>query len=99
MTQKGQLFGRVLGPRPFGAGHAHFTANKGPKNQNLKLITITLIPHQQSIDNSFFSSHKTFQPDWPKNGSVMAEKRKPIYGIIGIFRDFLANDLAKYQYF
>ena len=29
----------------------------------------------------------------------MAKKRMPIYGIIGIFRDFLAYNLAKYQYF
>ena len=29
----------------------------------------------------------------------MAEKRMPIYGIIGIFRDILAYNLAKYQYF
>ena len=29
----------------------------------------------------------------------MAKKRKPLYGIIGTFRDFLAHKLAKYQYF
>ena len=30
----------------------------------------------------------------------LVKKRMPIYGIIGIFRDFLAyNNLAKYQYF
>ena len=36
-----------------------------------------------------------------KNGLVMAKRRMPLYGIIGfgIFRDFLAHKLAKYQYF
>ena len=29
----------------------------------------------------------------------MAKKRMPIYGIIGIFRDFLAYNLANYKYF
>ena len=29
---------------------------------------------------------------WPK-------KRMTLYGIIGIFRDFLAHNLAKYQHF
>ena len=29
----------------------------------------------------------------------MAKKRMPIYGIIGIFTDFLAHNSAKYQYF
>ena len=29
----------------------------------------------------------------------MAKKRMPIYGIIGIFREFLAHNLAKSQYF
>ena len=29
----------------------------------------------------------------------MAKKRMPLYGIIGIFRDFLAHISAKYQYF
>ena len=29
----------------------------------------------------------------------MAKKRMPKYGIIGIFRDFLAYNLANYQYF
>ena len=31
---------------------------------------------------------KKCQPDWSKNGSVMAKKRMPLYGVIGIFRDF-----------
>ena len=43
--------------------------------------------------------HKKFQPDWSKNGWVMAEKCMPLYGIIGTFRDFVAHKLAKYQYF
>ena len=29
----------------------------------------------------------------------MVEKRMPMYGIIGIFRDFLAYYLTEYQYF
>ena len=29
----------------------------------------------------------------------MAKKRMPLYGIIGIFKDFLTHTLAKYQYF
>ena len=33
------------------------------------------------------------------NGCVMAKKRIPIFGIIGIFKDFLVYNLARYQYF
>ena len=29
----------------------------------------------------------------------MAKKRMPLYGIHGIFKDFLTHNLAKYQYF
>ena len=29
----------------------------------------------------------------------MAKKRMPVYGIIGVFRDFLAHNLVKCQYF
>ena len=51
----------------------------------------TLISHKQSIDNSFLSFHKQFQPNWHKNDGVVAKKRMPIYGIIGIFREHLAQ--------
>ena len=36
---------------------------------------------------------------WPKNVEVMAKKRMPLYGIIGIFWKFLTHNLAKSQYF
>ena len=74
VTQKypnvGQLFGRVFwGPRPLGADMA-------------ATPFLPPISAQQSIDYSFLSSNKIFQPNWPKNGWVMAKKRMPIYGII-----------------
>ena len=72
-----------MGPRPF----------LGPKKSKIA------IKAQTRIDNSLISSHKKFQPDWSKNGLVMAKKRMPLYGMIGIFRDFLAHKLTKYQYF
>ena len=43
--------------------------------------------------------HTNCQPYWPKIGWVMAKKRMPIYVIIVNFRDFLAHNSAKYQYF
>ena len=46
-----------------------------------------------------FFQKSVFQPDWPKNGWVMAKKRMPIYGINGILRPFSAHNLVKYQYF
>ena len=95
MTQKdanvGKFFGRVFRPQTLRrrhGGHTHF--------QNLKLITIKFISHQQSIDSIFLSSHTKFRRDWPKNVWVMSDKRMPIYGIIDIFRDFLTHNLAKY---
>ena len=33
-------------------GHTHFPAKTGPKNQNRKISTISLISHDQSTDNS-----------------------------------------------
>ena len=33
------------------------------------------------------------------NGCVMAKKRMPIYGMIGILRAILAHNLGKYQFF
>ena len=67
-------------------GHALFPAS------------ITLISNQQSIDISFLSFHEIFQPNWPKNGRVMAKKNMPIYGIICTFREFLSHNLAKSWY-
>ena len=64
-----RLFGRVLRPQTlmcWRGGHAHFPASRGQTNRNPKLSSITLISHQQSIDNSFLSSHKQFQSNWPK---------------------------------
>ena len=43
--------------------------------------------------------YNSFQPDWTKNGQVLAKKRMPIYGIIDILRAILAHNLAKYQNF
>ena len=57
----GRIFGwglrsyAFVGPH---GGHAHFHANKAPKIQNRQIITITLISHQQSIDNDLLTSHK-----------------------------------------
>ena len=84
---------RFWGPRPL--GHAHFPAKKGPENRNRKLIAMPLISNQHSIDTSSRSSYKKFQLNWPINGWVMVKNRLPIHGIIGIFRDFLAYNLAK----
>ena len=58
-----------------------------------------MISHHLSIDDSLLSSEKKSQPDWPKNGSVMAKKRMSIYGMIGILRGILAHNLVNYQYF
>ena len=106
MTQKvhqvGQLFGLVLRSQthwgPSGAT-PFFRLSKGPKNQKWQIRLKTMISHDQSIDNGLLSSHKNFQPNWLKNDWVMAKICMPLYGIIGIFRDFLAHISAKYQYF
>ena len=90
------------GPIPLGASVAAtsiFPPKRSQKlNSEIKCHNINFT-FKQSIDNSLLSSHKKLQPDWSKNGWEMAEKRMPIFGIIGIFRDFLAYNLAKYQYF
>ena len=67
-------------------------APTGPKKSKMAIKA-------QSIDNSLLNYHKNFQPDYPKNGWVMAKKRMPINGIIGIFREFSAHNSAKYQHF
>ena len=94
----GQLFGWVSRPQTQRGtrGAAPFL---GPKNSKMANKAQTEICKQKSIDNSLMSSHKKFQPKWSKNGSVMAKKSMPLYGIIGIIRDFLAHKLVKYQYF
>ena len=101
LTQKdhnvGQRFGRVFRPQAPVWRSRPFSRQERPKNRNWKLSAITLISHQQSIDNSFLSSHKKFSPIGQTICWVMTEKRMLIYGIIGIFRDFLAFKLAKYQ--
>ena len=43
-----------------------------------KSIKITIYRYQ-SIDNSLLSYQNKFQPDWTKNGRVMAKKHMPIY--------------------
>ena len=72
--------------------------HKPQKNLKWQIRPKTVILQHQSIDNILPSSHKC-QPDWSKNGWVMAKKRMPLYEIIYIFRDFLAHHLNKYQYF
>ena len=83
VTQKDPYVGRVFTWSNFLVGVW------SPKNGNQKLSSITLISHQQSIDNRFLSSHKKFQPNWQN----MAKKCMPIYGMIGIFREILAHNL------
>ena len=46
-----------------------------------------------------FCGPRTLCVATPKNGRVMAKKLMPIYGIISIFREFLAHNLVKSQYF
>ena len=69
------------------------------KNRKQILSSIKLISHQQSIDNSFLSSHKKlsaqFAEKWPSYG----QKTYADIWIIGDFREFLACNLAKSQYF
>ena len=95
MTQKvhqmGQLFGWVLRPQtPRGTCGAtpFFRPQQDPKYQKWQIRPKTKISQHQSIDNSLLSSHKKFQPNWSKNGWVMAKKRMPLYGIIGILETF-----------
>ena len=79
----GQLFGRVWSPQTIRGAHGdqpHFPAKSGPENQKWKIRIITRISHHQSINNSPLSSHKNFQPNWPKNSWVVAKKRLPKYG-------------------
>ena len=94
----GKLFGWVLRPQTHRGtrGAAHFL---GPKNSKMANKAQTGICKDKSIDNGLMSSHEKFQPEWSKRGLGMAQKRMPLYGIIGILTDFLAHKLVKYQYF
>ena len=70
-----QLFCRVLKPRKISGahgGHAHYPAKSGTKNKKWKISTITWISHHQSIMISWAPIKN--QPNWPKNGWVMAKK-------------------------
>ena len=58
-------------------------------HNDVKIYFIYLNAHNYTLIYSIF------QPDWSK----MAKKRMPLYRIIGISRDFLVHQLAKYKYF
>ena len=76
----------ICGATPF------FRPQRGPKNRKRQLRPKTMIFLNQSIDTSLLSFSLIGQkmPElWPK-------KRMPIYGIIDIFRDFLAHNSADY---
>ena len=75
----GQLFGRVSRPQS--------PRLIGQKSE-MAIKAQTGISYDQSIDNSLMSSHKKFQPDWSTNGLVVAKKRMPLFGIIGILETF-----------
>ena len=67
----GRIFSWVLRAHIFMGPHGgpnHFPTKSGPKNKNEKIITISSITHQQSIDTYLLISHNKFQPNWPKNG-------------------------------
>ena len=59
----------------------------------------TIILYNQSIDNSLLSCHKILSPTGQKMAELWPKIVCPYYGIIVIFRDFLAHNQAKYQYF
>ena len=91
----GQLFGRVWKPqtiRGTRGGHGHFPAKGGQKR---KLSITTWISHHQSIENSFLSSHKNIQLNWPKNGWVGQKKYAQIWACVS----YLGHSLVKHRYF
>ena len=58
-----------------------------------------MISYHQSINNSLLSYHKKISVRLNEKWLSYGQKSMPKYGIIDIFRAFLAYDLAKYQYF
>ena len=95
MTQKDHNVGKLLGACV--AAMPIVPRKRSPKlKSEIKCHDIDFT-YSQSIDNSSLSSYKKNSVWLVKNGwNVAAKKDMPIYGIIGIFRDFLAYNLAKY---